>query len=237
MGQRASILDGNVKRVLARYHRVEGWPGQSAVHQRLWEIAELYTPTARCADYTQAMMDLGATLCTRSSPACERCPLSEDCQAMARGDQGNYPGKKPRKTLPVKTTCFLIARSREGDIWLKKRPASGIWGGLWCFPEIDTPETGRLQCLDLWGVEPAKVEIQPGFRHTFSHYHLDITPVVIQIDVSPQGVMEASGQLWYNLRQPPKIGLAAPVAALLTQFGTDFTQSGTDLSPSPASTE
>ncbi len=93
-GQRASILDGNVKRVLARYHRVEGWPGQSAVHQRLWDIAEQYTPHERCADYTQAMMDLGATLCTRSSPACEICPLAADCQALAHGDQRNYPGKK-----------------------------------------------------------------------------------------------------------------------------------------------
>jgi A/G-specific adenine glycosylase len=217
-GQRASILDGNVKRVLARYHRVEGWPGQSAVHQRLWDIAEQHTPTTRCADYTQAMMDLGATLCTRSSPGCDICPLAADCQAQSHSDQHNFPGKKPRKALPVKKTHFLIVRSREGDIWLEKRPSSGIWGGLWCFPEIDTPETGRQRCLDLWDVESARVEIQSSFRHTFSHYHLDITPVVIEIHAAPQTVMEASRHLWYNLRQPPQIGLAAPVASLLEKL-------------------
>jgi A/G-specific adenine glycosylase len=216
--RRASILDGNVKRVLARYHRVAGWPGESAVHERLWQIAEQHTPFERCAEYTQAMMDLGATLCTRASPDCERCPLAADCQARSCGDQCDYPGKKPRKALPVKSTHFLIVRSREGDVWLEKRPASGIWGGLWCFPEIDTPDTGSQRCLDLWGANPARMEIQPGFRHTFSHYHLDITPVVVELDVTPHTVMEATRHLWYNLRQPPQIGLAAPVASLLEKF-------------------
>jgi A/G-specific adenine glycosylase len=217
-GQRASILDGNVKRVLARYHRVEGWPGQSAVHQRLWEIAEQTTPDERCADYTQAMMDLGATLCTRSSPACERCPLRADCQALAHGDQSSYPGKKPRKVLPVKKTCFLIARSASGDIWLEKRPGSGIWGGLWCFPEIEAPASGSQHCLNLWGLEPTNENAWEEFRHTFSHYHLDITPLVVELGATPLAVMEASRHLWYNVRQPPQIGLAAPVAALLEKL-------------------
>jgi A/G-specific adenine glycosylase len=214
-GERASILDGNVKRVLARYHRVDSWPGESAVHQRLWEIAEQYTPHERCADYTQAMMDLGATLCTRASPDCASCPLSLDCQALAHGDQRNYPGKKPRKALPVKSTCFLIVRNRAGEIWLEKRAPSGIWGGLWCFPEIDSVEKARAQCLDWWSAEAATVDVQRGFRHTFSHYHLDITPVLVELDATPHAVMEASRQLWYNLRQPPQIGLAAPVVSLL----------------------
>lgn len=225
-GRRASILDGNVKRVLARYHRVAGWPGESAVHQRLWEIAEQQTPHERCADYTQAMMDLGATLCTRASPDCGRCPLAADCRALAHRDQRDYPGKKPRKALPVKSTHFLIVRSRDGDVWLEKRPASGIWGGLWCFPEIDTPETGSQRCLDLWGANPARVDIQAGFRHTFSHYHLDITPVVVELDVGPHAVMEATRQLWYNLRQPPQIGLAAPVASLLESLASTGLQAG-----------
>lgn len=217
-GRRASILDGNVKRVLARYHRVQGWPGQSAVHQQLWDIAEQYTPAQRCADYTQAMMDLGATLCTRSSPACTICPLATGCEALLHGDQRDYPGRKPRRALPVKSSFFLIVRSSAGEIWLEKRPSSGIWGGLWCFPEIDAPETGRQRCLDWWGVEPAQLAVQPGFRHTFSHYHLDITPVVAELNATPHAVMAASGQLWYNLRQPPQIGLAAPVAALLAKL-------------------
>jgi A/G-specific adenine glycosylase len=217
-GQRASILDGNVKRVLARYHRVNGWPGLNAVHQQLWDIAEQHTPTQRCADYTQAMMDLGATLCTRAAPDCQNCPLATDCQALAHGDQRDYPGKKPRKLMPVKSTCFLIVRSADNEIWLEKRPPSGIWGGLWCFPEIEEATSASRQCMGNWGIEPATVEIQPGFRHTFSHYHLDITPVVAQLNTTPHAVMEASRQLWYNLRQPPQIGLAAPVASLLAQM-------------------
>ena len=214
-GQRASILDGNVKRVLARYRRISGWPGQSAVHQRLWDVAEHYTPVERCADYTQAMMDLGATLCTRSSPTCTLCPLAADCQALANGDQRDYPGKKPRKVMPVKTTCFLIACSADGDVWLEKRPPSGIWGGLWCFPEVDDAQASGQRCLDLWGIEPIAVAAQSGFRHTFSHYHLDITPIIVELGTTPHAVMEAPRQLWYNLSQPPQIGLAAPVASLL----------------------
>jgi len=217
-GQRASILDGNVKRVLARYHRVDGWPGQTAVHQRLWDIAERYTPNKRCADYTQAMMDLGATLCTRSAPDCESCPLATGCEARAAGDQLQFPGKKPRRALPVKSTCFLVARNREDEIWLEKRPASGIWGGLWCFPEGEDPGAAPAYSLDCWGVEPDGVEILPGFRHTFSHYHLDITPVVFRINSPRGGVGEVTRQRWYNLRQPPQIGLAAPVAALLEEL-------------------
>ena len=223
-GQRASILDGNVKRVLARYHRVAGWPGQAAVHNRLWDIAEKYTPAERCNDYTQAMMDLGATLCTRSAPNCDNCPLAANCEALASNDQLAYPGKKPRKALPVKATHFLIVRSSEGDIWLEKRPPRGIWGGLWCFPEIETPEKGKQRCLDLWGTEPLNTLSWPEFRHTFSHYHLDITPVVIDLELTPHSVMEASHQLWYNVPQPPQIGLAAPVAALLEKLAPQSQQ-------------
>ncbi|NND68058.1 MAG: A/G-specific adenine glycosylase [Halioglobus sp.] len=218
MGERASILDGNVKRVLARYHQVEGWPGQSAVHKRLWEIADDYTPTERCAEYTQAMMDLGATLCTRSNPECERCPLAQGCGAFSDGDQASYPGKKPRKALPVKSTHFLIARSGSGEILLEKRPGEGIWGGLWCFPEVADVAAGRRHCLDQWGLEPNELDTLDSFRHTFSHYHLDITPVVAELDSDPHAVMEGDRQLWYNLRQPPQVGLAAPVAALLAQL-------------------
>lgn len=217
-GKRASILDGNVKRVLARYHRVDGWPGQSAVHNSLWEIAERYTPDQRCADYTQAMMDLGATLCTRSMPACEQCPLAQGCQARAKGEQVNFPGKKPRKALPVKSTHFLIVRAASGDVWLEKRPANGIWGGLWCFPEASDVDSSRQHCLDQWGLEPERIELGQGFRHTFSHYHLDIQPVLVSLDRTPEAVMEASRQLWYNVRQPAQIGLAAPVASLLEEL-------------------
>ena len=218
LGQRASILDGNVKRVLARFHRVEGWPGQTQVHKALWQIAETYTPFERCADYTQAMMDLGATLCTRSKPACQLCPLASDCEARTAGDQTDFPGKKPKKALPVKSTHFLILRNRDGDIWLEKRPPKGIWGGLWCFPEVSSPEEGANRSLDQWQSAATRIETWQNFRHTFSHYHLDITPVLATLEHSPGAVMEGAGQLWYNVRQPAQIGLAAPVASLLTKL-------------------
>ncbi|RLQ23541.1 adenine DNA glycosylase [Seongchinamella sediminis] len=216
-GERAAILDGNVKRVLARYHAVPGWPGTTAVHKTLWEIAERYTPAERCADYTQGMMDLGATLCTRSSPQCPRCPLAADCAAHAMGRETDFPGKKPKKTLPVRRTRFLMLRDGDGRAWLEKRPPQGIWGGLWCFPEGEDLDPTHW-CLDTIGRAPDAIETWPGFRHSFSHYHLDIEPILVELGNSPGLVMEANRQLWYNVRQPPAIGLAAPIAGLLQQL-------------------
>ena len=148
-----SILDGNVKRVLARYHRVEGWPGQIAVTPALWDIAEQYTPAKRCADYTQAMMDLGATLCTRVRPACDAAPC-ERLSGPGAGDQRHYPGKKPRKSMPVKATRFLMRTQPRRRYLAGKTPASGIWGGLWCFPEVDDAESAAHAASICWGLEP-----------------------------------------------------------------------------------
>lgn len=219
-GQRAAILDGNVKRVLARYRAVEGWPGKSAVHNSLWKIAEEYTPDRRHGEYTQAMMDLGATLCTRSSPRCGECPLAADCAALPAGTQARYPGKKPKKTLPVKSTRFLMIADSTGNLLLEKRPATGIWGGLWCFPESPALDVADA-CIDRTGLAPVATESWPAFRHTFSHYHLDIEPCLARLDRASLQVMEADRQLWYNVRQPPQIGLAAPVLGLLQQLATE----------------
>ncbi len=216
--QRASILDGNVKRVLARYHAVAGWPGETTVHRQLWDFAEQHTPRQRVADYTQAMMDLGATLCTRSRPRCADCPLQGSCSAHAQGREGEFPGKKPRKVLPVRSTVFLILRDRQGHVLLQQRPASGIWGGLWCFPELDSVEAAAPWCRDRLGREPSATLPGSPFRHTFSHYHLDIQPLHVQLAIQPEAVMEASDQLWYNVQKPLEIGLAAPVARLLASL-------------------
>ncbi len=216
--KRAPILDGNVKRVLARHGAIDGWPGDAAVLKQLWALAEDYTPGERVADYSQAMMDLGATLCTRSRPDCGRCPLALDCRALAAGEQDRYPGRKPKKALPVKSTVFLMAQSPDGDLWLERRPPSGIWGGLWCFPELDGEDECTTWCVDRWGREPAAAEQWEPFRHTFSHYHLDIQPVLVTLDREPGAVMDTSAQLWYNLRQPPAVGLAAPVSGLLERL-------------------
>lgn len=214
--KRAAILDGNVKRVLARYHAVEGWPGQLDVANQLWEIAESYTPKTRANHYTQAMMDMGATLCTRSKPKCEACPLREGCIAYAQGNPQDYPGRKPKKTLPEKSVQLLMLRNPAGDLLLQQRPAQGIWGGLWSFPELAIDTDAHEYTTDYFGKVIAH-EIWDTYRHTFSHYHLDITPVLIQLAKTPQAIGEAATH-WYNPHQPDALGLAAPVKKLLEKL-------------------
>jgi A/G-specific adenine glycosylase len=212
MGLRAPILDGNVKRVLARYHAVEGWPGEKAVHDRLWVIAERYTPHSRVNHYTQAMMDLGATLCTRSKPSCLVCPLQAGCEARLLGQPTQYPHSKPRRQIPVRQCLMPLLINPEGEIWLQRRPDSGLWGGLWCPPQLD--DLAQLQQLLLQqGWQAEEPELLEPLRHTFSHFHLDIQPLVVRV-IAGHGVAEA-GQVWYNLRQPSRLGLAAPVKNLL----------------------
>jgi len=211
-GHHAAILDGNVKRVLSRFHAVEGWPGQKAVADELWRVAERYTPAERTGDYTQAMMDLGATLCTRSKPQCELCPLVNQCEAYAQGRVKDFPFSKPKKEKPIKDTQMLMVRHGR-EVALVQMPATGLWGGLWVFPRMDVgSDPTELDWLadQTWQRHHA----WPTFRHTFSHYHLDISPVEIMLESKPDQVGEAS-LLWYNLDQPQSVGLAAPVKKLL----------------------
>lgn len=215
--QRAAILDGNVKRVLARHHAVDGWPGEAQTLKILWEHAETHTPKKRCNHYTQAMMDLGATVCTRTKPACDRCPVADTCVAFAQNNTSAYPGKKPKKTLPVKSVQLLMLRNPAGDILLQQRPPQGIWGGLWSFPELalDSDPIGHAE--DHFSKVVAH-EIWDAYRHTFSHYHLDITPVLLQLKKEPPKIAQAPETVWYNLHQPGSIGLAAPVKKLLEKL-------------------
>ncbi|HXH03794.1 MAG TPA: A/G-specific adenine glycosylase [Candidatus Competibacteraceae bacterium] len=222
LGQRHPILDGNVKRVLARHGAVPGWPGQPAVAQRLWALAERYTPAERVADYTQAIMDLGALLCTRSRPRCGACPVAVDCQARLQGRQTDYPAPKPRRQLPVRATVMLMVRDPEGRVLLEQRPPSGVWGGLWGFPECPPDETPQGWCRQRLGVEPRTVQPWSVLRHTFSHFHLDITPLQLELDCAPCRVMDGERQVWYNLRQPDARGLAAPVRSLLSLLANDW---------------
>jgi A/G-specific adenine glycosylase len=215
----AAILDGNVKRVLARHNSIPGWPGQSAVLKTLWQQAERYTPTKRVAAYSQAMMDLGATVCTRTKPACGLCPLSNSCQAYKQGNATDFPGKKPKKTMPIKTTQMLIIENPRGEILLEKRPSSGIWGSLWCFP-MASDEKMTATIFNQLNLHIDNRENWQSYRHTFSHYHLDISPVRVKLSKDVSQVMEANQQLWYNLRQPQTIGLSAPVKKLLGMLDT-----------------
>ncbi|WP_137819402.1 A/G-specific adenine glycosylase [Pseudomonas sp. 2FG] len=213
MGLRAPILDGNVKRVLARYTAQDGYPGEPKVAKQLWDAAERFTPRERVNHYTQAMMDLGATLCTRSKPSCLLCPLQSGCRAHLLGRESAYPTPKPRKSLPQKRTLMPILANREGAILLYRRPSSGLWGGLWSLPELDD-----LQSLDLLAsrhaLELGTRRELPGLTHSFSHFQLAIEPWLIQVEAAAASVAEADW-LWYNLATPPRLGLAAPVKKLL----------------------
>ncbi len=212
--QPAAILDGNVKRVLARHQAIAGWPGKIEVLRELWEVAEKYAPTERCRDYSQAMMDLGATLCVRSEPDCPACPLVGTCLAHQHSRQAEFPGRKPRKKLPVKSTVMLLAVNPESEIFLEKRPSSGIWGGLWSFPEFPSKEAALDFCRDHLGEEQS-VSALATLRHTFSHYHLDIEPLQVQVNPVKSGIMEAGTKLWYNLSQPKPVGLPKPTSKLM----------------------
>ncbi len=213
--RRAAILDGNVKRVLARYHAVAGWPGQTPVARILWQHAETHTPKKRVADYSQAIMDLGATVCTRSKPDCAQCPLAANCRARANDTIADYPGKKPKKILPVKQTRMMLIENPAGHILLNKRPPTGIWGGLWAFPEIGLEQDPEDFCQHYLGETPTTINTIKPHRHTFSHFHLEIHPLHIQLKQSPRRIMEQQQQLWYNMQQPQAIGLSAPTKKLL----------------------
>lgn len=210
---RAPILDGNVKRVLARLHRIPGWTGSPATEKRLWELAEIYTPHERLPDYTQAIMDLGATVCTRSRPVCALCPLESLCDARKHLEQGLYPEPKPSKTLPEKAVQMLIAL-RQDQVLLVKRPPSGLWGGLWSFPEYAGDEKPEEIMKNLGLTTQGKQQKLSAFRHTFSHFHLDITPVLLNVTQKTTSVAEVS-HAWYNLADAKQLGLPAPVVKLL----------------------
>jgi A/G-specific adenine glycosylase len=215
--QHHSILDGNVKRVLGRYAAIEGWPGNKVVESQLWELADRLTPATRTDDYNQAMMDMGATLCTRSSPACTRCPVSADCQGFLLGRPKDFPGKKVKKTIPVRSTFMLIPVWQDKAL-VYKRPPTGIWGGLWGFYQIDTLENLEQQTHEL-SLGHFKVKFLVPFRHTFSHFHLDIQPLLLELDTPPQqNQVHENQHLWYDLSTPSEIGLAAPTLQLLTEL-------------------
>ena len=217
LGQRHPVLDGNVKRVLSRYFEVEGWAGKKAVENNLWQKAEVCTPNYRLADYTQAMMDLGATVCTRSSPACEQCPLASDCLALKNQRISELPTPKPKKQLPVKSVRMLLLTNAEGKILLEKRPPTGIWGGLWSLPELAMEEDIAQQCEQQWGYGIESLEDKTGFRHTFSHYHLDITPCRAYLASTPVTVRD-SEQQWCDADQVSEYALATPVTNILQQY-------------------
>jgi A/G-specific adenine glycosylase len=211
--QPAAVLDGNVRRVLARHAAVEGWTGQAAVQRRLWSEAEARLPARRGADYTQAIMDLGAVLCTRSKPDCERCPVRGDCQARLRDLVSKLPAPRPATRVSDKTLHMLILRDEESRVLLEKRPPVGIWGGLWCLPDGDSIEAIERR-LGLSANDPAPL---PGFEHRLSHIRMTICPALADA-VKPTQVQCPASRGWFERRQLPQLGLPKPVTDLLNRL-------------------
>lgn len=218
--QTHSILDGNVKRVLTRYFALPGWPGMKAVEQQLWQYADMLTPVNRSAHYTQAMMDLGATLCTRSRPRCDDCPLQNHCLAYAQGTQNEFPNKKPKKKIPEKATIMLLPMWNK-QVFVYKRPASGIWGGLYGLLELNE-EQNLAEFAQTRGFGEYQISRLEAFRHTFSHFHLDIQPLILHLAAPPQNQIKESGDLWYDLTQPANVGLAAPTKKLFDKLANEL---------------
>ena len=224
LDQRHAILDGNVKRVLCRYHAVDGWPGKTTVQKQLWQFAEQHTPGKRIADYTQAMMDLGATLCRRSSPQCTQCPLQTDCKASMTNQVKKFPLPRPRKKLPVKAARLLILTdAASGSILLEKRPPTGIWGGLWSLPEAEVDEHIEQVCHQRWGLKVLSNEDCDPFRHTFSHYHLDITPCRVQVQLDGVNIREQGDIIWCQSEDAQQRALATPVTRIISQHVQNLT--------------
>jgi A/G-specific adenine glycosylase len=212
-GERHPILDGNVKRVLSRFFGVEGQAGEPHVQQRLWELAERCTPRERVAEYTQAMMDLGATVCVRSRPLCAACPLAESCHARLSGRQAELPTPRPRRVRPTRTTWMLLA-IRDRRVLLERRPPQGIWGGLWGLPEFTSPQAASDWCTRTLRARDAPVQRLGTLRHAFTHFDLDIEPVRIDCD-GVDAVMESDRFVWYDPAAPQSLGIAAPVHTLI----------------------
>jgi len=211
-GIRAPILDGNVKRVLSRYAAIEGWPGDPKTARELWALSETLTPPTRVADYTQAMMDLGATLCVRGNPECPRCPVRMGCLAFKLELTADLPSPRPKKDIPSRRCWMLVLRDGEGGFYLEKRPPTGVWGGLWSFPQFEAE--GELEAWCETQGLTLRLEALPGRRHTFSHFHLDYIPVSGRVR-QPLRVSEAVCG-WLKPEQGH--GLPAPVRRLMLEL-------------------
>ena len=204
-----AILDGNVKRVLARYHQVKGHYSQSQTLNELWRLSEHHTPNSRNGAYTQAIMDLGATLCTKSNPDCIRCPIQKSCAAFANNTQAIYPEKKPKKNKPTRETAMLVYQNTQGYIYLNKRKTSGIWGGLWSFPECNNNKKDIQNAIEDFCQKSKKYHHLTQIKHSFTHYHLIIHPILIRCTTQNSGFFDINRL---------EVGTPAPVMKILAQL-------------------
>jgi len=217
LGERFPILDGNVRRVLSRYFGVAGSPSDRAIQQKLWELSDECTPTKDVDTYTQAVMDLGATVCVRRNPSCATCPLAATCVARGSGRQHELPSPKPPRTRRLRQVFMLAAVREDGGVLLERRPETGVWGGLWCLPEFaSATEAAEYARRSLPGASARPTPLAQ-VEHAFTHFDLVITPLLAHCSGSAQ--MASSGQTqWYRAREPAKVGLPAPIRLLLDEL-------------------
>ncbi len=218
-GARHAILDGNVRRVLARCFGIEGFPGERKVENQLWAQAEVLLPETEIEAYTQGLMDLGATVCTRRRPACGACPLRGDCVAAREDRTSALPSPRPRKALPEKATVMLILR-RGREVLLEKRPAPGIWGGLWSFPEVGEIDDARRVSQQRFGAVVSTDGALPGVRHGFTHFALTITPALLRVE-QMEGRVQEPGLIWLTLEDAMGAAVPAPVREILRRLRND----------------
>jgi A/G-specific adenine glycosylase len=218
-GERTAILDGNVKRVLCRAFGIDGFPGESAVEKKLWSLAESLLPETDIEIHTQALMDLGATVCTRGKPACGICPLAGDCVANLEGRTDTLPTPRPRKTVPARSTTMLVL-VHDGRVLLELRPQSGIWGGLWSLPEAEAGADLEAMCSLRFGIRLDSAQPLPSVRHGFTHFTLDIQPMLCRADGIATALAEP-GYRWFAPEEIAGAGLPAPVKRLLLALRFD----------------
>jgi A/G-specific adenine glycosylase len=213
LDQHHPILDGNVKRVLARHYGVRGFPGELKVERELWQLAERCTPREHTARYTQAIMDLGATVCVRSRPVCAACPHQTTCVANRDALQAVLPTPRPKKPRPARRAYALIARNDTGALLLERRPSSGLWGGLWTFPQFDSRDEALGWVQARFRCDVKKVAALAAYEHAFTHFDLTLFPLVVNVDAIR--LQDEANAMWYDIGQPAQIGLGKPTADLI----------------------
>jgi len=216
--ERFAILDGNVKRVLTRLHGITGYPGLPAIEKQLWQLATMHlehVPAGRLADYTQAQMDLGATLCTRTKSACVLCPMQEDCLARREGLVDALPSPKPGKQLPEREATALLLQNADNHILLQRRPPTGIWASLWTLPQADTDSGMRAWFATYIDGDYERAEQMPLIVHTFSHYRLHLQPLRLRKVALRKAVRDDDGLRWVATADLASLGLPAPIRKLL----------------------
>jgi A/G-specific adenine glycosylase len=212
-GERGAILDGNVRRVLARHAGIAGEPSQAVTIAALWREAEARVPSSNIEAYTQGMMDLGADVCLPRDPHCMLCPVAQDCVARIEGRIAELPGRRTRRAAKRKRIAMFVVISR-GEVLLEKRPPSGIWGGLWSLPEASVEDPPEKALARDWGIDATHIEKLESFEHAFTHYTLEVEPWRVRPGKVTRAT-EGKRAMWLPLSEIAGAALPAPVKRLL----------------------